>query len=81
MTSDWFLVLSNSSLKVVSGKNYSKVGIIQIMHCWFVNFFLPQTLLHRYISSKVKPWFIDIKMAIGLGGVHQYVRQSNFMYE
>ena len=28
MTSDQFLALSNSALKEVSGKNYSKVGII-----------------------------------------------------
>ena len=28
MTSDRFLALSNSALKVVSGKNYSRVGII-----------------------------------------------------
>ena len=28
MTSDQFLVLSNSALKEVSVKNYSKVGII-----------------------------------------------------
>ena len=28
MTSDRFLALSNSALKKVSGKNYSKVGII-----------------------------------------------------
>ena len=28
MTSDRFLALINSTLKVVSGKNYSKVGII-----------------------------------------------------
>ena len=74
MAIDRFLALRNSALKMVSGKSYSKVGIIRITQCLFVHFFLSRTLLRRYISSKIEPSFVeDIKMTTGFGGVRQYV--------
>ena len=74
MAIDRFLALSNSALKMVSGENYSKVGIIRITQCSFVHFFLSRTLLRRYISSKVELSLVeDIKMVTGFGGVRQYV--------
>ena len=46
---------------------------IWITQFWFVHFFLCCTLLHRYISSKVDPSFVEvIKMAVGFGDVRQY---------
>ena len=74
--SDRFLALNNSALKVVSRKN----RIIRITQRWFVHFFLSHSLFCRYISSKVKPLFVeDIKMAPGFGRERQYVGKLNFM--
>ena len=57
MTSDRFLVLSNSALKVVSGKTILRMGLFELRS---VDLFLSRTLLCRYISSKVEPWFLRI---------------------
>ena len=82
MAIDRFLALSNSALKMVSGKNYSKVGIIPITECLFVQLFLSRTLLRRYISSKIEPSFVeDIKMTNAFGGVRQYVEWLIIMYK
>ena len=69
------LIFSVKQLSIKSGmfEKYSKVGINWIAQCWYVYLFLFRTLLHRYISSKVKPSFVeDIKIA-GFGGVRQYI--------
>ena len=64
-------------LKVEGRKNW----IIRIAQCWFVHFLVFRTLFHRYISPKVKPWFVqDIKMAAVFCDVHQYFSWLIFMY-
>ena len=77
MRSNQFLALSNLVLKVASGKNILKLGLLELRS---IDLFISSYLLRRYISSKVESSVVeDIKMAAGFGGVREYGGRLIFM--